>query len=251
MFRAVGSNCLLLSQRRFFYYLTGCNLADCHYIYETKTSKATLFIPPIDADDVIWSGLPVSPEEARERYDVDEVKFTTEVNSTLAHIASENPKSTVFAIENQVSDKITFIGFDSKDFAALKPAIENSRAIKDEYEVALIRKANYISGLAHKRVFERAKAAKTENELEAAFIEVCVANGAKEMAYHPIFASGTAAATLHYIANDAPLNNKQNLLLDAGAEWNNYASDIVSSSRSLQSHGRSYADMPPRPEPSL
>jgi Xaa-Pro dipeptidase len=215
-------------QRRFFYYTTGCNLADCHYMYDTKTGRATLFIPPIDPDDVIWSGLPVSPEQARDRYDVDDVKFTTDVNAALAHAASENPGSTVYAIDGQVSDKITFLGFENKDFSALKPAIEDARAIKDEYEVALIRKANYISGLAHRRVIERAaKGAASENELEAAFIEVCVAHGAKEMAYHPIFASGTSAATLHYVANDAALSGKQNLLVDAGAEWNNYASDIT------------------------
>ncbi|KAI9166430.1 putative Xaa-Pro aminopeptidase [Paramyrothecium foliicola] len=214
-------------QRRYFYYLTGCNLADCYFTYDIKTSKSTLFIPPIDDDDVIWSGLPVSREEALERYDVDDVKFTTDVNPTLAHLGAENPKSTVFAIANQVSDSISFLNFGTTDLDVLKTSIEVSRAIKDEYEVALIRKANYISGLAHRRILEKAKAAKTENELEAAFIEVCVANGAKEMAYHPIFASGTSAATLHYVANDAPLQNKQLLLLDAGAEWNNYAADIT------------------------
>jgi hypothetical protein len=47
------------------------------------------------------------------------------------------------------------------------------------------------------------------------------------MAYAPIFASGHAAATLHYDANDKPLAEKLNVLVDAGAEWENYASDIV------------------------
>lgn len=91
----------------------------------------------------------------------------------------------------------------------------------------MIRKANQISGWGHKAVVERTKTAKNESELEAAFLERCVANGAKEMAYHPILASGRAAATLHYVDNSAPLAGKMNLLIDAGAEWDNYASDIV------------------------
>jgi Xaa-Pro dipeptidase len=215
-------------QRRFFYYLTGCPLADCYYSFDIKTSKSTLFIPPIDDDDVIWSGLPVSREEALERYDVDDVKFTTDANATLAHLGAQNPKATVWAIAGQVSDSISFLNFAATDLELLKSTIQVARVVKDEYEVALIRKANYISGLAHERALEKASKAKTENELEAAFIEVCVAHGAKEMAYHPIFASGTAAATLHYVANDAPLEGKQLLLLDAGCEWNTYASDIVS-----------------------
>ncbi|KAF5138057.1 putative Xaa-Pro aminopeptidase pepP [Metarhizium anisopliae] len=214
-------------QRRYFYYLTGCNLADCSFAYDIQSSKSILFIPPIDPDDVIWSGLPLSIDEALSRYDVDEVKFTTEVNSTLAHLAKQNPNSTIFAIANQVSDSVTFLEFGSKDFETVKKAIEVSRVVKDEFEVAMIRKANHISSLAHKAVIERSKAAATEQELYATFLERCVSHAAPEMAYHPILAAGKAAATLHYVDNNAPLKGKQNLLIDAGCEWNNYASDIT------------------------
>ncbi|KAH8176658.1 metallopeptidase family m24 domain-containing protein [Sarocladium implicatum] len=214
-------------QRRYFYYLTGCNLADCRFIYDIASDKSILFIPPIDPDDVIWSGLPVSIDEAMAQYDVDEVKLTSEINPVLASLGSKNPKSTVYAIANQVSDDVTFLEFENKDFEVLKPAIEVARVVKDEFEVAMIRKANHISGLAHQACVQRAKTASNEQELEAVFLEKCVSNGAKEMAYHPIFAAGRAAATLHYVTNTAPLAGKQNLLLDAGAEWNNYASDIT------------------------
>lgn len=60
------------------------------------------------------------------------------------------------------------------------------------------------------------------------FIEKCIANGAREQAYHGIFASGEAAATLHYVKNYEPLEGKLNLLLDAGGEYGCYASDIAS-----------------------
>lgn len=171
------------------------------------------------------------------------MKLTTEVNATLAHLAGTNSNSKIYAIKDQVSDHITFIGFENKDFELLKPAIEVSRVVKDEFEVAMIRKANSVSSLAHKAVVEKAKKATNERELEAVFLERCVANGAKEMAYHPIVAGGTAAATLHYVPNDAPLAGKQLLLIDAGAEWDNYAADIVStcsfSTASLESTNRS------------
>jgi Xaa-Pro dipeptidase len=215
------------SQRRFFYYLTGSNLADCHFIYDIQASKSILFIPPIDPDSVIWSGLPVSIDEALQLFDVDEVRLTTEVNATLANLGSSNPNSTVYAIANQVSDNIAFLEFESKDFSALKNAIEVSRVVKDEFEVAMIRKANQVSDVAHQAVVRNTTKAKNEQELEAIFLERCVAQGAKEMAYSPIFASGRAAATLHYVKNNEPLDGKLNLLLDGGAEWNNYASDIV------------------------
>jgi Xaa-Pro dipeptidase len=216
------------SQRRYFYYLTGCNLADCRFIYDIASDKSILFIPPIHPDEVIWSGLPLSIDEALAQYDVDEVKLTSEINPVLANLGANNPNATVYAIANQVSDDVTFLEFDKKDFEVLKPAIEVARVVKDEFEVAMIRKANHISGLAHQACVQRVKTASNEQEIEATFLEKCVSNGAKEMAYHPIMASGRAAATLHYVANNAPMAGKQNMLLDAGAEWNNYASDIVS-----------------------
>lgn len=211
-------------QRRYFYYLTGSNLPDCHFVYDIAEDRSTLFIPPISAESVIWSGLPETTDNALAKYDVDEVKYTTEVNPTLAHLAS---RTTVYAIPDQVSDHVTFLGFENRNFAVLKEAIEVCRIAKDDYEVGLIKRANEISTEAHHAVLKRARTAANEQELEAVFLERCVANGAKEQAYHSIVASGRAAATLHYVKNDQPLAGKLNILLDAGAEWNCYCSDIT------------------------
>ncbi|KAG4425635.1 hypothetical protein IFR04_001332 [Cadophora malorum] len=209
-------------QRRYFYYLTGCQLPDSYFTYDIGTDKSTLFIPPIEPESVIWSGLPVSEEEALSTYNVDNVRTTNEVAAALAHGGS-----TVWAIQDQVSDHITFLEFDDKDYTLLKLAIEECRVIKDEYEIALTKKANSISTVAHTAVLKAVKTATNERELEALFIQKCIANGAREQAYHSIVASGTAGATLHYVNNAQPLEGKLNLLLDAGGEYQCYASDIT------------------------
>ena len=216
----------LLRQRRYFYYMTGCALPDSYFAYDIATQKSTLFIPPIDAESVLWSGLPLSEDEALELYDVDSVRTSEGVNAFLASAGKSSKR--VWAIANQISDHITFLEFDEKDFTLLKEAIEECRAVKDEYEIALTRKANAISTVAHTAVLKAVKHAKNERELEAIFIEKCIAHGAREQAYHSIVASGTAAATLHYVKNYEPLEGKLNLLLDAGGEYGCYASDIVS-----------------------
>lgn len=213
--------------------MTGVPLADCHVIHEIDSAKTILFIPPVDPESVIWSGLPLSAEEAKQKYDVDEVKYTTEVSATLAHLGASKPskpegsKNTVFAIGGQVSDHITFLEFDDKNFTVLKEAIEVSRVVKDEYELALMSKSNDISSGAHRAVMERVRTATNETELEAVVLSSCVGAGAKNQSYHAISASGRAAATLHYVYNDAPLAGKLNLLLDAGCEWDCYAADIT------------------------
>lgn len=157
-------------------------------------------------------------------YDVDAVRNTSEINEALAF---DETKADFFAISGQVSDHVTFLKFGSSDFELLKEAIEECRAIKDEYEIALTLKANEISTIAHTAVLKALKHAKNERELEAIFLERCIANGCREQAYRSVVASGTAAATLHYIKNDEPLGGKLNLLLDAGGEYGCYAADIV------------------------
>ncbi|CAK7567236.1 MAG: hypothetical protein SEPTF4163_005198 [Sporothrix epigloea] len=219
-------------QRRPFYYMTGCPLADSYYLYDMASEKSTLFIPPIDPESVMWSGLPVTAEEAIAQWDVDEVKYVADVNPTLAaHAAvmssSSSKKSFVFAMGGQVSDQTTFLGFDEKDFTLLKEAIDESRVIKSTYELALMAKANDVSSAAHRDVLAHVGKATNERELEARFVGHCMAKGLPNQSYHSIVASGRAAATLHYVKNDQPMDNKLNLLLDAGSEYHCYAADIT------------------------
>ncbi|KAI1631567.1 peptidase M24, structural domain-containing protein [Biscogniauxia mediterranea] len=214
-------------QRRAFMYLTGVDLADCSLIYDMATDQSTLFIPPIDPESVIWSGLPLSPQEALEKYDVDAVLPSTELNPTLARLGSSSPDSTIYAIADRVATSVTFLEFANKNFTVLSEAIDECRVIKDDYEVALIKKANQISGAAHRAVFENTRKVKNEYELEGVFIGTCLSQGAKNQAYPSIVASGQAAATLHYVRNDQDLAGKDLLLLDAGAECRTYAADIT------------------------
>ncbi|KAI8724388.1 putative Xaa-Pro aminopeptidase PEPP [Fusarium sp. LHS14.1] len=212
-------------QRRHFYYLTGCDLSNCYLLYDIDSSKSTLFIPPTDTEEVVWSGLPLSPQQALEKFDVDEVKFSTELNNVLSDL-SGSQDSTVYTIADQVSSDITF-GLGNVDSSILKDVTDRCRVVKDDYEVAMIRKANIISSLGHEAIMKQASKASNEMQLEATFLGHCVARGAKKMAYPPIVAAGRAGAILHYEANDQPLRGNQNLLVDAGAEWNNCASDIT------------------------
>ena len=71
------------------------------------------------------------------------------------------------------------------------------------------------------------KSVSNERQLEAIFIERCVALGCKEQAYHGIFGAGPNAATLHYVHNDQNLKGKWNMLVDAAAEWNCYCADVT------------------------
>ena len=136
-------------QRRYFYYLTGCPLPDSYITYDISSDKSTLYIPPIDPESVIWSGLPTTTEEALDFYDVDSVLTTPEIKSLSSN--------SIYAIADQISTSIS-----PADTTLLKEAIEECRVVKDEYEVAMIKKANAVSTLAHTEVLKRVKGAKNE-----------------------------------------------------------------------------------------
>lgn len=147
-------------QRRYFFYLSGCNLPDCYLTYNIADKVLTLYIPGINNEDVMWSGLPLSVEQAMDKYDVDQVKYTEQLETDIKTVEGE-----VIGIENQVEDKIMVLSV--QDGKELKDAIEECRAYKDEYEIALIRHANEISTEAHESVMKAVKRVKNERELEA------------------------------------------------------------------------------------
>jgi Xaa-Pro dipeptidase len=217
-------------QRRPFMYLTGADeLMDAYLIYESATDKSTLYVPPVDPESVIWAGLPLSVEEAKDRFDVDEVLPSTELNATLAKLGAANKQTVVHAIADRVADHVSFLEFESKDFSILAEAIDECRVVKDEFEIALIRKANSISEAGHLAVLKALSGLSNEVEPFGLFQGHCTRHGAKYQSYPSISASGRAAATLHYVHNNKDLKGKDLLLLDAGCEWRTYASDIVSS----------------------
>ncbi|KAF2455164.1 putative Xaa-Pro aminopeptidase [Lineolata rhizophorae] len=212
-------------QRRPFMYMTGCEVPDCYCTYDMAADKLTLFIPPIDPDDVVWSGLPLTVEEAVEKYDIDNARLSTEVNAYLT--SSDHPQSTVYALPDRVSDDVTFLSFAKTDFDLLAGAITTARITKDAYEISLIRYANAATAAGHAAVMRGAATAANEADLEAAFVKECIARQCKKLAYEAIVAGGPHAATLHYVRNDAPLAGKQLVLVDAGAEFGCYAADVT------------------------
>lgn len=191
-----------------------------------KDDHLTLFIPPVDAEDVIWSGLPLLPNQAMEKYDIDACLSSSDVNSFLSKQPS-TPHSTIYAIPKQIAEETTFASFSTTNLDLLKPAIETARVVKDDFEIGLIRHANLISSHAHTEVMKMVKTARNERELMGTFIGSCISNGGREQAYGCICASGSNAATLHYVHNDLETSKKLNLLIDAGCEYECYCSDIT------------------------
>ncbi len=111
----------------------------------------------------------------------------------------------------------------------IRRELAHLRMIKQEPEIAAIQEAIDITSKSLQTVFSNGWSKKypTEADLEREVTCEFARNGAKLHAYPPIIASGKNACTLHYSANDQKVDASELLLIDAGAEYSNYAADIT------------------------
>ena len=110
---------------------------------------------------------------------------------------------------------------------SLKHLLHEQRLIKSDAEIQLMQKAAEISAGAHIRAMQCCTAQLTEGQLEAELLYEFMRNGARHSAYPSIIGSGNNGCVLHYTNNDAPLQDGNLVLIDAGCEYQHYAADIT------------------------
>jgi len=105
--------------------------------------------------------------------------------------------------------------------------MSNLRATKHPLEIEAIQHASNITEKGLRRILNFVKPGVMEYEIEAEFIHEFIKNRSNGFAYQPIIASGYNACVLHYIENNAQCKAGDVILLDVGAEYANYASDMT------------------------
>lgn len=212
-------------QNRYFYYLSGCDIPGSHVIYRPAIDKLTLFLPDVDADDVMWSGMPLSLQEALNTFDVDEVKYASELLPNIKLITESGLQ--IHTTDNNKRNEIVhdYLIEGEKD---LFFALDEARLIKDSFEIELMKHAAAITDNCHLAVMSATPIETNETHIHAEFMYHAIRQGSKYQLYDPICCSGPNCSTLHYVRNDDEIGNeKRSILIDAGAEWRCYASDVT------------------------
>ena len=117
--------------------------------------------------------------------------------------------------------------YPSKETKGCNIILQRLRSIKDPIEIQLIQKACEITELGFRRILNFVKPGVWEYEIEAEFSHEFLRNKSKKFAYSPIIASGINSNILHYIKNNNQCREGDILLLDVGAEYANYSSDMT------------------------
>lgn len=221
-------------QLRFSFYLSGANFPGTAVTYDIAQDCLILWVPVRAPYKVLWNGTVPSIEECMRSYDVDSVRNINDLKAYLEELLDpqSNPPTTYILHEDQRPPPM---GWERPgegpilvpDSALLYSAMSRARAVKTAYEISQIRRAVDISSQAHREVLKHIKHMDNEAQVESMFISKCRALGAKKQAYPPIAGSGPNAAVLHYVANDQDFESRQLMVLDAGCEFNCYASDVT------------------------
>lgn len=224
-----------------FYYLTGFEEPNAIAVLvknQNKDSQFILFNEEPDLKTAQWTGQ-VAGSDVLSTHQVNLRFNIQDFSNQLSELMLNRPQvfySFAYFPETdikmlQILQKVRHVQrrqlslFEA--FRELKPLIAELRVVKSPAEIELISKSGQIAGLAHKKLMHLAKPDKPEYVLEAAFLEAGFAAGCRGMAYTPIIAGGANACVLHYTQNQDRLSYDQLLLVDAGVEYQYYASDIT------------------------
>ena len=233
---------LPFAQHRDLFYLSGVDQEESILMlfpdapYENL--KEILFLKETNEHIAVWEGEKLTKERAFEVSGVKTVIWLQDFHKTLKEImayadtmyinTNEHYRAT---IETETREA-RFVKWWKENYPGHKveksnPILQRIRSVKESEELDLIQRACDITEKGFRRILNFVKPNVMEYEIEAEFAHEFLRNRSKGFAYTPIIASGANANVLHYIENNQQCKAGDLLLLDVGAEYANYSSDMT------------------------
>lgn len=116
---------------------------------------------------------------------------------------------------------------DIDDSDNLSNAISRLRSVKDDYEISCIRKAQEIAEKSLDQLMPFICVGKTEREVALELNRLMFENGAEDLSFETIVLSGSNTSMPHGVPSDKKICNGEFVLMDFGAVWNGYHSDMT------------------------
>jgi Xaa-Pro aminopeptidase len=224
-----------------FFYLTGFEEPEAiAVIAPSQDKKFTMFVRPRDLEQEIWNGYRAGVEGAVADYSADQAFPVSEFDAKLPEILN-GPDVLYYAFGHttgEMDQKIIrqLTNMRETNRKPLEPPrsiidpssiLHEMRVIKSAEEVAIMQRAADIAAEAHVEAMKDVRPGMMEYEVEAMLEAYFRKHGASGSSYTSIVGSGGNATVLHYIDNKDQLQDGDLLLVDAGAEYQGYASDIT------------------------
>ncbi len=250
VFSTGADSTLPFEQHRNIFYLSGVDQEESVLILfpgaSEKIHREILFLKETNDHIAVWEGAKLSKSQATTSTGVQTVYWLKEFDSIFPTLMAE---ATSFYYNNNAHYRQT-VEMETRDDRFLKmiksnypnheivpnfPIMESIRGVKEPEEIALMQTACDITEKGFRRALGFIKPGVMEYEIEAEFIHEFLKNRSKGFAYTPIIGSGYNACVLHYIENNQECKEGDMLLMDVGAEYANYSSDMT---RTIPVNGR-------------
>lgn len=223
-----------------FLYLSGFSEPGAMMVLlpDESDGHSILFCRERDRLREMWDGLMVGTEGAVEQYGFDEAFPIGEMEKRLPRLLHGRERVYYDLGKDPDFDQL-LIGWMNEfraktrkkfhapdEIISLDHSLHEMRLFKSRTEISAMRKSARIAAAAHQRAMQVCKPGMNEAEIHAELLHTFTRNQC-EASYVPIVGGGANACVLHYISNRDTLNDGDLLLIDAGAEYHGYASDIT------------------------
>jgi len=223
-----------------FHYLTGFPEPDAvlALVPGRAAGEVILFCRERDAERERWDGPRAGTDGAVGTFGMDDAFPIDDIDDILPGLI-EGRERVYYHFGRDVDFDLRLIAWVNRvraqmrqgarpphEFVALSHLLHDLRLYKSRSEVRLMKKSAQIAAAAHVRAMQATRPGMNEHEVEAELLHVFRKHGAVP-SYEPIVGGGANGCVLHYRANNAPLRDGDLLLIDAGAEYECYASDIT------------------------
>jgi len=224
-----------------FHYLTGFDESDSVFVLipGREYGEAILFCRERAHDHERWHGSITGPERAAELYGIDDAFPIDDIDDILPGLIEGRSRlyyamGTHPRFDARILSWVNSIAMDNREgteppgeFIQLGQYLHELRLHKSAKEIDVLRHAARISTAAHIQVMENLTPGMMEYEVEAELQYQFSKRGARHPAYPSIVGGGSNACVLHYIDNDKVLEDGDLVLIDAGGEYEYYASDVT------------------------
>ena len=222
------------------FWLTGIDQEESLFAMIKKNGniKELLFIKETNEHIAIWEGAKLSKESATINSGIKNVFWLSDIEKILL---KEISTAKFLYLNKNIHKRATSLvqtrddryrcnikkQFPKKAITEVAPIMHELRFIKSELEIKLMQKACDITEKGLRRILPIIKPGIAEYEIEAELMHEFLANRSAGFAYQPIIGSGLNSCVLHYIDNNKKCLDGDILLMDFGAEYANYASDLT------------------------
>ena len=225
----------------YFYYVSGFPEPEAvvALVAGPDGDRQILFCREKNEEREIWDGFRYGPDAAREIFGFDDAHPIADLDKLLPDLAADRPAlytplglipswdQRITELLNEVRGRARTGVAAPEQIVDVRQPLDALRLVKDAHELALMRRAAEISSAAHRRAMATTRPGWHEYQVEAELAHEFLRNGAQAVAYPSIVAGGPNACVLHYRENSRQLQDGELLLIDAGCEYQGYASDIT------------------------